>query len=172
MRTWPLLAALLLAPTAEAFTLDRHGIWLQGAGGFAVDNRGIGPAWQLGGGYWWGNYDRDYALGRYWGLGLTARQDYIRGELSTVPLVELRRGNDLIVAGLHWFLSAGPVIRPEAIGVEGRLGGGGRFRVNPSNSLFIRLEAGGGYVDGLHVGGGLVVGMLWSRPTDGVQHSQ
>lgn len=132
-----------------------------------MDTRGAGAGWQAGGGYWWGRYDPDYALGRYWGLGLTARQDWVRGELQTVPLMELRRGNDLIVGGFHWFASAGPVVRAQAIGVEGRVGGGARFRFDPASSAFLRLEVGGGYVDAPHVSGGLVLGFLWSRPTDG-----
>lgn len=172
MHRWLLPLALVWAAPADAFTVDRHGLWFQAAGGLAADTRGAGVGWQAGGGYWWGSYDRDYALGRYWGLGLTARQDWVGGELQTVPLVELRRGNDLIVAGLHWFLSAGPTIGAEGLGVEGRVGGGGRFRFNPSSSAFVRLELGGGYSGAPQVGGGLVIGLLWSRPTDGLSARQ
>ncbi|MCO4747528.1 MAG: hypothetical protein KC912_22195 [Proteobacteria bacterium] len=167
MRALLVLVLLSLAPVAEAsFTSPREGLWFQAAGGFAADLRGAGPGWHAGGGYWWGNYDNDYALGRYWGVGVTARQDYVRGELSTVPMLELRRGNDVIVVGLHWFVSAGPVIRPNAIGAEARGGVGGRFRLNPALSAFLRLEAMGGYVDAPTAGGGVVIGMMWSRPTD------
>ena len=157
--------ACLLSVDSHALTTPQSGLWVQGLGGLSVSRVGAAPGWQVGAGWWWGNYDREYALGRYWGLGVAAHQEWSQGGLRTSPQLELRRGNDVIVVGTHWFLSAGPSIAEADLGVEARAGFGGRFRFNPSVSGLVRLEARGGLQDNdWHAGGALVVGVQWARP--------
>lgn len=154
MRWIPLLALLFVAPPARAsLGGPSHGMYAQiaGGGGMLVPPLGGAIGWQAGGGGWIGRYDDDYALGRYWGFGFIGRQDrvYLPGgaSLRTVPLIEVRRGMDLLVLGVQGYVAAGPLFSAQTghslqVGGAIRAGGGIKYRFKPHWGLTATAEAG------------------------------
>lgn len=172
----PLLLALLLTPSAEALTSRQSGPWVDAHVGFAAADAPLaaGLGWQAGVGWWTGRYDDAFAIGRYWAGGAVLRQDFVDGALRTAPLLEVRRGVDLLVLGWHVFLAGGPLWAPEAgeplaggvaIGATARGGAGLTWRRNPFLGLTVRVEAGADVVDG-EVGAAIaaLVGGHFARP--------
>lgn len=166
--------ALLIAPSAEALTEDRSGVSVDLAiGGSLHLPPTLGTATGFGSvGWWWGPYDRSYAIGRYWSVNLNGRGDLSpSGDLAIAPSVEVRRGVDLVVAGWYFGLGAGPVLVPSpgiALGAGGRAAFGGEFRRSRFWGLTLRVEAGVDAIgDQITGAGALMLGVQFSRPADG-----
>lgn len=168
MRKWVLLLSLLVPCAAQAFTSVQHGPYLHAGPGLAI---GIGspvqvwPAWRAGGGWWLGRYDEVYALGRYTAVGLDVRQGWRRGVLSTQPMLEVRRGTDVLVIGYHAFLAAGPEFAGGELGLVALLGAGLKWRFKPHLGLMLRVGGGVAWMDGATSGRGVVeLNLEWSQP--------
>jgi len=159
MRWLLALLCLSIAAPATAMTTSQVGLLGDlGAGGTLDAGSPVrfDPGWTAGGAIWWGRYDDVYALGRFTSVGITLRQAWHRGGLETIPALEIRRGNDVLVVGYHAFLSVGPVLRAGAVGVEALLGGGVKWRFRPKLGLMLRLGAGAARVDGQWSGRAIV----------------
>lgn len=147
---WLLLAFTLWSTPALALTDPRQGLWVElGAGGLLDTGSPVAfaPSWGLSMGVWFGQYDEDFAIGRYGGIGITLRQAWLRGELVTLPSLELRKGVDVIVVGYHGFLHVGPQITDNGVGLEGLLGVGAKYRFKPHWGVGVRLGAGAAWAD-------------------------
>lgn len=169
------LLALLIASTADALTHDRSGPAFDLAAGPTLSvppARGAGTAFASLG--WWdGNYDDSYAIGRYWAAHLNGRLDWFPTASTRIaPTLEVRRGLDLVVVGWYFGVGGGPVLVPTSDGTT--LGGGGRvafageFRRTRFLGFTARLEAGADVVGGAVAGSAsLLLGGQFSRPGDG-----
>jgi hypothetical protein len=142
-------------PAASGMTVDQSGPYVDVAAGLGAGGIPFQPGvgWLGGFGWWFGPYDPAYSFGRFVGIGTTVRQDWIGGQIGTAPMLEFRKGFDVIVAGGHFFLGAGPVLAPVpkaglATGLTGRTGVGGRFRRTRYWSLTVRVEGGVNYLGG------------------------
>lgn len=169
-RLLPLLLACVSTP-ALAITLPMSGPYLDLGVGGALDTAsplGIGPGWRLAAGWWFGHYDKDYALGEYHSFGITVDQAWLRGELVTTPMFEYRNGIDVVVVGPYWFLSAGPELAHGSVGVTALAGGGVELRRTPAVGLTARLGVGATYLDEVvRARVVLQVGFTWSKPLRG-----
>lgn len=171
-----LLLVLTLAHPAHALTSRQSGPYGEVAAGLGLGDRPLhaGLGWEVGAGWWRGRYDDAYAIGRYWSGGVTLRQDWITGALRTSPLIELRRGTDLIVAGWWAFLAGGPLVATAedtgaaTVGGTARTGIGAEFRRTRYLGITLRLEGGVDYV-GRRIGGtgAALLGFQFSRPKAG-----
>ncbi len=170
MRRVLALLVLLLPSTAAALSQPRQGPYVDVSGGLSAEllPTALGPEWGLSAGWWWGEYDDVYALGRYTALGLTLRQAWVAGGLRTLPQVEVRRGTDVLVVGYHAFLSAGPELGERGLGAVALIGGGAKMRFTPHVGLGVRVAAGVSWVDSdLHPRAHPGLYLEWSRPTGG-----
>ena len=136
-----------------------------------------GTGWMAGFGWWLGRYDGAYAIGRYTSIGLNVRQDLVhfsraKGsppmQLRTAPMIELRKGNDLIVGGVSAFIGGGPLLLTDHNGLSldytARAGVGAEFRRHRYWGLTLRLEGGidiGDEVSGVF---STLFGAQFSRP--------
>lgn len=161
---------LALAPlTASALTTHLSAVGVDLAAGIGW---GGAPATVSGGGVaslgWFrGQFDDQFSFGRYWWLGPTARVDGGPGGWRVTPTVELRRGLDLLVAGVSGGITAGPVLAIDGGGVgwTARAVGVARLRRTRSLSLTARLEAGADGLEGaVAPAGGLSLGVTLARP--------
>jgi len=166
--------ALLLTGTAQALVSDRSGPVFDLAAGAGFDAPPVagGVSGLVGFGWWVGPYDDSYAIGRFWSVGGVARVASRPGGLRATPLLEVRRGVDLIVASWHGFLSAGPMIQASdgqsVVGASVRTGFGAEFRTSRFWGLTLRVEAGPDYVgDVFSFGSAMLLGFQFSRPGDG-----
>lgn len=110
-----------------------------------------GLGWQAAVAGWWGRYDDAYAIGRRWSVGLRVRQDIqpqTAREVRTAPMLEVRRGIDLLVLGIHAGVAGGPLLSSNAeqphglIGGTARAFGGATWRTSPSWGVQLQVEAG------------------------------
>jgi hypothetical protein len=166
MRTLPFLA-LLAATPAAAFTEPDSGAWLSLSAGLGMVHPpvALGPSWQLSGGVWFGKHDDAYAIGKYTGVGVTARQGLYRADLLTEPMLEIRHGADIFVVSTQMFLSGGPAISPDGLGVTMLAGAGAKYRKTARFGLTGRVELGATGIDGdWGFRGNLVLGIEWSSP--------
>lgn len=139
--------------------------------GIGWSGRPVAVAGQLSVGGWTGRYDDDFAIGRHWWIGATGRLRASASRVEVAPVLEVRRGIDLLVAGVQGFVAGGPVIdvagsepaRP--VGFTGMAGIVGRYRRTRHVSLTLRLEGGVDVVGG-QVGPvvGALIGVGWARP--------
>lgn len=172
----PLLLALVSMPSAEALTSRQSGPWIEAGAGFAAGDAPFAPGigWGLGAGWWSGRYDDAFAIGRYWSAGVLLRQDWVDGALRTAPLVEVRRGNDLLALGWQVSLGGGPLVvsaddaplgGDTVVGATGRAGASLTWRRTASLALQLRVEGGADVVDG-RVGAvaAALVGGRFARP--------
>lgn len=150
MRPILALLACLVAFPARAMTDPMAGVLftLAPGGTAGISPGGFYPGWDLSAMAWWGRYDDVYALGRFNAIGVTGRQAWIEGALRTVPALEFRRGNDVVVVGYYGFLSVGPDLGDGPVGVEALLGGGLKYRFTPRWGTGLRVGAGPTYKDG------------------------
>jgi hypothetical protein len=156
----------LCAAPARALTLPTSGPGVDIGAGLAVASGPLAARLGLAGsaGWWFGHYDDQYALGRYWWVGPTVRVDLLPQVESVATLVELRRGTDLVVAGVAPLVAAGP------IWVDGQLGGAARvgviaeFRRTRYHGVTLRLEAGANIGADVQFSGSALVGWAFSRP--------
>ncbi|MFT6142921.1 MAG: hypothetical protein ACJAZO_000083 [Myxococcota bacterium] len=144
MRILPFLA-LFVAVDAAAITEPDSGGWIGAATGLAIDTKadlGVGLGWQATAGLWFGKHDGVYAFGKYTGIGVTVRQAYLSGNLVTEPMLELRRGADIVVVTTQLFVSGGPQIAYGEVGAVLLAGGGIKYRMSPQFGIVVRAELG------------------------------
>ena len=170
----PLLLALWVSAPAQALTMPQSGPYLEAHAGLGLGDAPLhaGLGWEAAFGWWAGRYDDAYAIGRYWSVGATLRQDWIRGAIRSEPMLELRHGIDLIVVGWFPFVAGGPVFdETELVGGTARLGFGFEFRRTRYLGLTLRLvggaDFGGGDVGGA---GAALLGFQFSKPGKSPQH--
>ncbi len=171
---------IALSTSANAqFAENMSGPYLDVAGGLGMGDAPMaaGPGWMGGFGWWFGRYDSAYAIGRYTSIGVNVRQDLLhlggaKGSppqaMRTAPLLELRKGNDLIVAGVSGFLAGGPLLtsvgNSTSLDYTARGGVGAEFRRHRYWGLTLRLEGGvdiGDQVSGVF---STLLGVQFSRP--------
>jgi hypothetical protein len=174
---------LFIALTAMAhaqFAEKTTGPYVDVAGGLGMGDAPMaaGPGWMGAAGWWFGRYDEAYAIGRYISIGATVRQDWVHlsqksATVRTAPMLELRRGNDLIVAGLSGFVAGGPVIvqtaRQRTVNYTARAGIGAEFRRHRFWGLTLRLEGGADIGDGVSGVFSTLIGGQFSRPARSVK---
>lgn len=169
-----LLLALMLS-SAQAITTDRSGVAFDLAAGGDLTLPPVvgGLSGMFAANWWWGRYDHSYAIGRYWSLGVNNRFDLqlATDDLRVAPMLELRRGNDLIVVGTYMALAAGPLVVStndgSLMGGTGRLALCGEFRRHRFWGSTLRIEAGADYLNGsVGAAGALLLGVQFSRPGD------
>ena len=171
---------IVLSAVAHAqFAENMSGPYIDVAGGLGMGDAPMlaGPGWMGGFGWWFGRYDSAYAIGRYTSIGVNVRQELIHFDpakgappltLRTAPLLELRKGNDLIVGGVSVFLAGGPLLATNTNGMTvdytARGGFGAEFRRHRFWGLTLRLEGGvdiGDQVSGVF---STLLGVQFSRP--------
>jgi hypothetical protein len=181
-RTVALLA--LLAPSAAHAQLGgrRGGFWGDLGGGLAVADRPWTPGagWTVAMGGWFGKYDDSFAIGRRVDVGVRVTQQLVRPDtgvdrdwiLRSAPMLEARRGIDLLVVALRFGGAVGPLVNRDLhgpadleLGATIRANGAVGWRFVPRASLMLRLEAGidviGRHVDPVL---GLTVGLEVALP--------
>lgn len=168
-----LVLLLALHAPAQALTSHQGGPALDLAAGLGMGGRPLKPAvgGQLSLGWWAGTYDDQYAFGRYWWIGPTARVDWNPDALAITPMLELRRGLELFVAGVAPFLAGGVTLSIPAEGAAPPLGwtarGGVQLKLRRTRffGLSLRLEGGAdGVGDAVGFAGGALLGVSWARP--------
>ncbi len=148
-----MILLLMALGTAQAgITADRTGGYVDVTGGFGLAD-GPALATHLSFGAWRGKYDEDLSFGRYWGGGLTLRQDWAGNGVRTAYMLEARRGMDLVVVGVHGFVAGGALLVQPGVGLgdvggTARLGGAAEFRRSRTLGVALRLEAGVDAVNG------------------------
>lgn len=156
--------------TASAFTEPAAGARLEVGIGLGLADAPVQPAF---GGYvhvgWFrGQFDDAFSLGRYWELGLTGRLDTRLEGARIAPMVELRRGTDLVVASVSPFVAGGPLVvvgGAPAVGYTARAGLNATYRMHRFRGVVLRLEAGADVVGGApSFAGGVLVGVSLGRP--------
>lgn len=173
-----LLILLLSAPAHAQFAERMSGPYVDVAGGLGMGGTPFRPGigWMAGFGWWGGRYDTAYAIGRYNSIGLNLRQDWLPSSkaLRTTPMLEIRKGNDLIVAGVYGFLAGGPTLATAkgqtVAGGSARGGFGAEFRRHKFWGLTLRFEGGVDYIDA-HASGvfATLLGVQFSRPARPVE---
>lgn len=152
---------------AWAQTTRQAGLWVDLTAGLAVDSRPpvAGPAVKLGTGAWWGNYDRDYLLGRSWGAGASFRVTGQNGAPTWTGLVEVRRHIDLFVLGLRGRAFAGPERYSSTWLAVAGLGGGLKLRPKRTVGPLVEIDFGAGWSPGLvDLRGTLSLGVEFASP--------
>ncbi|MBX2798213.1 MAG: hypothetical protein KTR31_11100 [Myxococcales bacterium] len=176
------MTALLMIATwgtqAHALSTRQSGPGFDLAAGLGMGGAPVraGLGGQLSAGWWTGRYDEAYALGRYWWVGVTGRVDTPFDGATVAPMLEIRRGVEVLVGGLHGFVSGGPVqfVVSEgpapALGWTARAGVAGKFRRSRFVGLTLRLEGGANVVAGKPSAVvGVLVGLSYARPASKVQ---
>ncbi len=170
-----LLVLLLNVAPAHAITEDSSGPYVEVSAGLGLSEKPLtaSPGWAGSAGWWFGPYDKAYSIGRFTGVGATVRQDLSSAGLRTVPMLEVRRGLDLIVANAHGFLGGGPVLLANSRhppGIAARAGFGARFRFHRFWGVGLRLEAGADVTGGQVAGAGAaLLSLAWTRPNRPVE---
>jgi hypothetical protein len=123
---------------------------------------------QLSLGWWSGTYDDQYAFGRYWWVGPTGRVDWQADTLRVAPMLEIRRGIELIVVGLSIGAAGGPLLRVEDgtdVGWTARALGQVKLRRSRFWGFSLRVEAGvDGFGDRVGFTGAMLLGGSFARP--------
>ncbi|MCB9680246.1 MAG: hypothetical protein H6733_02140 [Alphaproteobacteria bacterium] len=174
-------ALLATSPAHAALGGDKAGWYVDVGVGLGAGDLPFTPGvgWTAAVGGWLGRYDDDYALGRHWGVGARFRQDVQlapgRRTLRSAPMLEVRRGVDLLVVGLHVAVLGGPLLETtldasttpgtRLAGGTARLAGDVVYRFRPHAGLALRVETGVD-VDALHAEPVLAatVGFTFSAP--------
>ena len=164
--------------SALALTSQQGGPAFDLAAGLGLRGAPVRPAvgGQLSLGWWTGVYDDQYAFGRYWWIGPTVRADWRSDGFGVSPMLEIRRGLELIVFGVSPFLAGGVTIAPsgvdpeqDAIGFTGRGGVQLKFRRTRYWGLSLRLEGGVDVIDSaVGFAGGVLIGPSFARPSHGI----
>ncbi|MEM6930257.1 MAG: hypothetical protein AAF602_25175, partial [Myxococcota bacterium] len=103
---------LWIASVALGASLSRPqaGPALDVGGGIGWSGEPVAVAAQLSAGGWFGRYDDDFAIGRHWWFGATGRLRARSARVEIAPMIEIRRGIDLLVAGVQGFVAGGVVL--------------------------------------------------------------
>ena len=162
---------LLLAPGAQAFTVPMQGVYAETmVSGQLVATPSVGGS--AGAGFWFGQYDDAYALGKFVGLGTHLSVEHSqRGTLLT-PQLELRRGWDILLAQINGslrvgseFVAASPTQSPRW---RASLGGQVKYRYHRYWGAFLNMH--GGVITAMEPNGPLrptlnmSLGLAWSAP--------
>ena len=166
----PLLLSLV-AP-AHALTQTQAGPLFTLAAGGSLTGAPVQPsaAGQLSFGAWFGTYDDAYSFGRYWAVVQTTRVDLLsaRGDTTVAPMLELRRGLDILVANVAGFVAGGPalvVADGTTLGGTARAGVDAKWRRTRFWGLTVRLEGGVDVLDGaVQPTAAVLVGAGFARP--------
>lgn len=141
--------------------------------GWAGRGQPVDVAGVLSFGGWAGRYDDDFAIGRHWWFGATGRVRARAARTEIAPMIEIRRGIDLLVAGVQFFVAGGVVgdvarsteVPARALGGTVNAGLITRYRRTRHVSLLLRLEGGVDIVEGqVSPGLGAALGIGWARP--------
>jgi hypothetical protein len=166
-----LFLTLFVAVDASAMTEPDSGGWIGASTGLAIDTKtdlGVGLGWQATAGLWFGKHDAVYAFGKYTGIGVTVRQAYLGGNLVTEPMLELRRGADIVVVTTQLFISGGPQIAMDEIGAVVVAGGGIKYRMTPQFGIVVRAELGASVLAGSWAfRNNIVAGVEFAAPWSG-----
>ncbi len=172
----PVLLASL--QPAHALTSHQSGPSLDLGAGLGLRGAPVRPAVgaDLALGWWAGTFDDQFAFGRYWLVQGVGRVDWRSDALVVTPMLELRRGIDILVAGLSWGVGGGAVVVLPAEGEAPPLGWtargsvAGRFRRSRSLSLTLRVEAGADVLGGTpSFAGGALLGVSFLRPARAIR---
>ncbi len=167
----------LAASPALALTAVQNGPGVDLAAGLGLGGRPVGAhvGAQLSLGWWSGTYDDQYAFGRYWWVGPTGRVDWREDALRVAPLLEVRRGIELIVVGLSVGAAGGPLIRVDGVedatdvGWTARALGQVKLRRSRFWGFSLRLEAGvDGFGDQVGFTGAVLLGGSFARPAHAI----
>ncbi len=158
--TWLLGTALAASGLAD----QRAGAWADAHAGLGVGGApaGVGFGTDSSVGVWSGRYDPDYALGRYVGVGLGLRTG---PDGLLAGMLEVRRGVDLLIVGLHgfgaagWDLGAGAPLAEIGLGVKARVRPTGRFV-----GWELRLRGGAEFADTVRPVGCVTLGAAFAAP--------
>lgn len=174
------MLAVLIATSLPAHALTSHqsGPTLDLGAGLGLRGAPLQPA--VGGdlclGWWAGTFDDQFSFGRYWQVQAVGRVDWHPDALGLTPMLEVRRGLDIIVAGLSWGVGGGAVLvlptegDAPPVGFTGRASVVGKFRRTRFLALTARLEAGADVVAGTpSFGGGFLVGVSFMRPAHRIE---
>lgn len=164
-----MLLALGASTPALAQTSSQSGGWVDATTALGLGGSPFGPSFgvRASAGWWRGNYDHGYLLGRAWGVGVAGRVDLFGPELRLAPSLELRRTVDLLVIGYRWRVLVGPEWEGDDLGVGARIGGSLKVRPNRYIGPTVDAEAGAAWVGGrlsprFSIGLGLEVALSWS----------
>ena len=156
---WLLTLLLVGAPQANAITNGQAGynIGLSAALDLGGQGTPLQFTTQYGMGvpitFWHGHYDPSFALGRYWGGGLTPRvlwgQNHIRASLP----IRIERGMDLIAVGIRVYGGLGPTLdwdddQTMTVGGTAHVGAALKYRVNKNLGPLLSIQGGCDYING------------------------
>ena len=155
---WLAGAILFIAPVAYGITDGQTGLNLGVVASldFGGENRpiefGVAPGVAMPITVWRGHYDSAFALGRYWGGGLTPSLHVYREAYHLGVPIHIERGMDLIAIAVRFHGGLGPLlaIRDEhtAIGATLRAGASVKYRLNRNIGPELRIQIGADYLDG------------------------
>jgi len=167
----PGLLALVL--TAHGLTSHQSGPSLDLAAGLGIGDAPVAAmvGGQLSLGWWAGVYDDQYAFGRYWWFGATGRVDARSRGTRLLPMIEIRRGLELFLAGVSVGVAGGAIAEVPDDGEGDPFGWTARAHVQTKlrRTRFVgfslRIEGG---VDQMGkrttFGGGVLLGISYARP--------
>jgi hypothetical protein len=176
----------LLVPSALALTSHQSGPSLDLAAGLGLRGAPSSPSGgptplrpAVGGdlslGWWVGTYDDQYAFGKYWWIGASGRVDWRPEALGITPMLEVRRGLELFVAGIAPFVAGGPTLSVVSdgasvpVGLSARAGAMAKFRRTRFVGISLRVEAGADVVRAKPgFAGGVLFGVSWARPAQAI----
>jgi hypothetical protein len=168
-----LLSVWLLVSPALALTSQQGGPAFDLGVGLGLRGSPVRPTagGQVSIGWWTGTYDDQYAFGRYWWIGPTVRVDWRPDAFGLTPMLEIRRGVELIVVGIAPFVAGGLTVDPgqAVVGFTGRGGLQLKFRRSRYWGISLRLEGGVDVVEStVGFAGGALLGASFARPAHGV----
>jgi len=156
--TWLLTLFMACSPQAEAITNGQTGynIGLSGALDLGGEARPLQFTTQYGVGmpitFWRGHYDPSFALGRYWGGGLTPRVFWNNQRVRLSLPVRVERGMDLIAIGIRIYGGLGPLLEwnetHQSVGVTAHMGATVKYRVNKNLGPMLSIQGGCDILDG------------------------
>lgn len=156
--TWLLTLLIACTPQAQAITNGQSGynIGLSGAIDLGGESNPMQFTTQYGAAlpitFWRGHYDPSFALGRYWGGGITPRifwsEDKVRASLP----IRIERGMDLIAIGIRIYGGLGPLLEwtdaGQSTGGTAHIGTTLKYRVNKNLGPTLSIQGGCDYLDG------------------------
>jgi hypothetical protein len=162
---------LLSAPGAQAFTLPMQGVYAETMlSGNVVDTARVGGAATAG--FWFGQYDDAYALGKFLGLGTHLSVEHSQRGTMLIPQFELRRGWDILLAQISGSLRVGPEFAQTSSTRSPRwrasVGGQVKYRYHRYWGTFLNVH--GGVITAADPDGPLgptlnaSLGIAWSAP--------
>ncbi len=119
----------------------------------------------FGASWWFGKYDETYALGRWNSLGVVGRLETVGDDLRITPMLEFRKGYDLLVLKPWFSIAAGTELGAARLAPELRIGTGVKLRRSRFMGVSGRLDGGVALLDGEPVGRfGILLGFDWAAP--------